>query len=663
MTVNLSLFAGAGWQFFDNNGTPLSGGLVYTYAAGTTTPATTYTTLAGNVANANPIILDSAGRVPNEIWLTNLLSYKFVLKDATLVTIGTYDNIFGANDSSAIDAFKVDLANSSNPALGDALVGFRQSNAAGNLTGSVGSTVHSKLQEIVSVKDFGAKGDGTTDDYAAITTAIANSQSIYFPNGTYNHSQTINWTKFGIQVNSESEAGVVFQHTGTGVAQKLDGGNIVTAAASYNARIGPFRINGNANTTNGFEVTNCHNWEINITVNNVSGVGFLSRFAIDGILNFKSTPNGGYGSSPQLSRGIQLDGNSRSFNGQINNGVAGGGTPGTVLTVLSIAADAAPLAIGMVVTGVGVIAGTTITAFGTGTGGVGTYTVSISQDVGGAGELMYDNGVTGPTNGVLVISPIVVGCSDVGIYLGNAGGNVLEKPEVETNGTYNIYCKQNVAILNQINSPYSNGDMVDYGSNNLWTNMVNGGTFYLGASGSGAYMPRVIGGQTTNLNIQANTVNAYIRGLVYATTITDSSTTSDLDIGKTDATFPVGHTFQTIYIACAEVIGQLRNNAQELTTSGAFSNNISQLQLNHATVPIVATWPTAPVQGRLAYIINTSATGTAAHSVKLPAGVTFDGTNNTVTLNAPDEAVSLNGSSTTRWRVLSFVGSPTYSIT
>jgi hypothetical protein len=663
MTVNLSLFAGAGWQFFDNNGTPLSGGLVYTYAAGTTTPATTYTTLAGNVANANPIILDSAGRVPNEIWLTNLLSYKFVLKDATLVTIGTYDNIFGANDSSAIDAFKVDLANSSNPALGDALVGFRQSNAAGNLTGSVGSTVHSKLQEIVSVKDFGAKGDGTTDDYAAITTAIANSQSIYFPNGTYNHSQTINWTKFGIQVNSESEAGVVFQHTGTGVAQKLDGGNIVTAAASYNARIGPFRINGNANTTNGFEVTNCHNWEINITVNNVSGVGFLSRFAIDGILNFKSTPNGGYGSSPQLSRGIQLDGNSRSFNGQINNGVAGGGTPGTVLTVLSIAADAAPLAIGMVVTGVGVIAGTKITAFGTGTGGVGTYTVSISQDVGGAGELMYDNGVTGPTNGVLVIAPIVVGCSDVGIYLGNAGGNVLEKPEVETNGTYNIYCKPNVAILNQINSPYSNGDMVDYGSNNLWTNMVNGGTFYLGASGAGAYMPRVIGGQTTNLNIQASTVNAYIRGLVYATTITDSSTTSDLDIGKTDATFPVGHTFQTIYIACAEVIGQLRNYAQELTASGAFSNNISQLQLNHATVPIVATWPTAPVQGRLAYIINTSATGTAAHSVKLPAGVTFDGTNNTVTLNAPDEAVSLNGSSTTRWRVLSFVGSPTYSIT
>ena len=49
-------------QFFDNDGAALSGGKVYTYAAGTLTPKATYTTEAGTVANANPIILDSAGR-------------------------------------------------------------------------------------------------------------------------------------------------------------------------------------------------------------------------------------------------------------------------------------------------------------------------------------------------------------------------------------------------------------------------------------------------------------------------------------------------------------------------------------------------------------------------------------------------------------------------
>jgi len=95
MTILLSPLGGAGWQFFDNNGVPLSGGLLYTYSAGTTTPLTTYTTSAGSVANTNPIVLDSAGRPPNEIWLTGGYSYKFVLKTSASVTIWTMDNLGG----------------------------------------------------------------------------------------------------------------------------------------------------------------------------------------------------------------------------------------------------------------------------------------------------------------------------------------------------------------------------------------------------------------------------------------------------------------------------------------------------------------------------------------------------------------------------------------
>ena len=93
MSVNLSAFGGVGWQFFDNNGVPLAGGLIYTYAAGTTTPQATYTTSAGTVAHANPIVLDSAGRVPGgEIWLL-FANYKFVLQTSAAVLIATYDNI------------------------------------------------------------------------------------------------------------------------------------------------------------------------------------------------------------------------------------------------------------------------------------------------------------------------------------------------------------------------------------------------------------------------------------------------------------------------------------------------------------------------------------------------------------------------------------------
>lgn len=94
MAVNLSPI-GNGQQFFDNNGVPLNGGLLYTYQAGSTTALTNYTDISGSIANANPIVLDSAGRSSNEIWLTYGLNYKFVLKTSAGVTIGTYDNIYG----------------------------------------------------------------------------------------------------------------------------------------------------------------------------------------------------------------------------------------------------------------------------------------------------------------------------------------------------------------------------------------------------------------------------------------------------------------------------------------------------------------------------------------------------------------------------------------
>jgi hypothetical protein len=196
MAVNLSFIGGAGWQFFDNNGNVLSGGLLYTYVAGTTTPQTTFTSRSGTVANANPIILDSAGRTPEQIWSTVGIIYKYVIADSDNIVIRTWDNIGGSDVASDLAQ---DLADNNNPAKGDALIGFRQSNSSGNLTGAVGRTVHQKLQDYVSVTDFGAKGDGVTDDTAAIQAAIDafkptsvgaeglpnQSKYIYIPEGVY----------------------------------------------------------------------------------------------------------------------------------------------------------------------------------------------------------------------------------------------------------------------------------------------------------------------------------------------------------------------------------------------------------------------------------------------------------------------------------------------
>jgi hypothetical protein len=165
MTVNLSPAAGAAAQFFTDNGVPLAGGLIYTYAAGTTTPQAAYTSSTGGTAWSNPIVLNSAGRVSGggEIWLTGNLAYKFVLYDSTNVLIATYDQIRGVGDTTELLAFEALLAGST----GSSLVGYTQGG-----TGAATTTVQAKLRQMVSVMDFGAVGNGTTDDTVAIQAAI-----------------------------------------------------------------------------------------------------------------------------------------------------------------------------------------------------------------------------------------------------------------------------------------------------------------------------------------------------------------------------------------------------------------------------------------------------------------------------------------------------------
>jgi hypothetical protein len=89
-------------QFLTAAGVPLVSGKLYTYLAGTTTPATTYTSSSGGAANTNPIILNSRGEA--DVWLAPGVQYKFILKDAstpTPSTIWTVDNITAVDASGA----------------------------------------------------------------------------------------------------------------------------------------------------------------------------------------------------------------------------------------------------------------------------------------------------------------------------------------------------------------------------------------------------------------------------------------------------------------------------------------------------------------------------------------------------------------------------------
>lgn len=78
---------------YDSNGDPCSGCKLYSYAAGTTTPQDTYTSSALSTPNANPVVMDSAGRAT--IFLSPSLSYKFTLKTSADVDIWTVDNVVG----------------------------------------------------------------------------------------------------------------------------------------------------------------------------------------------------------------------------------------------------------------------------------------------------------------------------------------------------------------------------------------------------------------------------------------------------------------------------------------------------------------------------------------------------------------------------------------
>lgn len=232
MTVLLSPLAGAGAQFFNNDGVILAGGKIYTYAAGTNTPQATYTTIAGTIAHNNPIILDASGRVPGgEIWLTSNLAYKLVIKDTNNALIGTYDNLTGvSNVTLPINATQV--------------------NYTAPFSGAVQETVSAKLAQTVSVKDFGAVGNGVTDDSISIQNAInalsSNGGTIFVPTGVYNIGSADPAISVPSNIHiigetgsyrnpSENGKGTEFLYSGTGTAIYAQGMDIKMSDFSVRA--------------------------------------------------------------------------------------------------------------------------------------------------------------------------------------------------------------------------------------------------------------------------------------------------------------------------------------------------------------------------------------------------------------------------------------------
>ncbi|WNG69279.1 hypothetical protein [Cupriavidus gilardii] len=214
--MTLSLLQEPVMSFEDFNGRPLSGGKLYTYAAGTLTPKATFQDQAGSIPNSNPITLNARG----EATVYGSGNYRMILKDSKGNTVWDRDNIESIDTlaGASTNTLLARLVDDIDPENGVSLIGgaprvvksindlkalpkngakfvevlgyyepgdmgggrywvdaaddTSEDNGGTIIVANDGGRWRLADTKIVSVRQFGAKGDGVFDDTAAFN-AIA----------------------------------------------------------------------------------------------------------------------------------------------------------------------------------------------------------------------------------------------------------------------------------------------------------------------------------------------------------------------------------------------------------------------------------------------------------------------------------------------------------
>ena len=256
--------------FITGTNRPLAGGLMYTYKAGTTENATTYSDDAGT-PNTNPIVLDSDGQC--DLFLDDAVSYRIILKNSAGVTQFDKDRVASLG-STQVQSFNsiaaLRLRSGTTIANAAKTLGYYSAGDGGGnsfywdstsvATDNGGTVIKPTAVSgagrwlaidayTINVRQFGAKGDGSTDGTTAIQNAITASNTVYFPNGTYLFSGiTINTHNVTLYGAGESRSVLLMTNAAAAAV------SIASTAFTSGVNIRNLRIEGNTSNLGGISL-------------------------------------------------------------------------------------------------------------------------------------------------------------------------------------------------------------------------------------------------------------------------------------------------------------------------------------------------------------------------------------------------------------------------
>lgn len=226
--------------FQDANWNPLIGGKIYTYAAGTLTPKTTYQDTALTIANTNPTVANARG----EVLMYGAGAYRVILKDAAGNTIYDVDNI--ESSQSIVDSLRQDLGQAS----GANIVSFQQLGA-----GAVTRALQTELRETIKLTQYFVLVEASiAPAFERAFAAFTRPGELQIPQGFYNLAAQVTVRRdIPIKIRGAGINSTIIFYSGAGVISSMF---TQTGGISDTLELSDMTLLGNGKAQAGFSSEN-----------------------------------------------------------------------------------------------------------------------------------------------------------------------------------------------------------------------------------------------------------------------------------------------------------------------------------------------------------------------------------------------------------------------